>query len=159
EEAQRGPLEHLAVDRADLVRERLYVARRDGEHRVEEAGEGDALCLGGEAELVGVRSEGAGGVRCQLEVRFRVAVEAPLSEPGGRPVDDVQRIGSVPRHGDDLNRLSRYDPGQVRARRDVFELHPRLHTSSGSTICVLTDTPPQPRPLGEANSCQAMPPT
>ena len=37
QEAQRCARQQLAVDRPDLVRQRLHVARRDREHRVEEA--------------------------------------------------------------------------------------------------------------------------
>ena len=51
QEAQRGAGQQLAVHRADLVRQRPHVAGRHGEHRVEQAGQGDALGLGDELEV------------------------------------------------------------------------------------------------------------
>ena len=50
QEAQRGARQQLAVDGADLVRQRLDVAGRDREHRVEQAGELDPLRLGHQLE-------------------------------------------------------------------------------------------------------------
>ena len=51
--------QQLAVDGADLVRQRLHVAGGDGQHRVEQAGQGDALGLGDQLEVGGVGVEGA----------------------------------------------------------------------------------------------------
>ena len=56
QEPQRRARQQLAVDRADLVRQRLDVAGRDREHRVEQAGQRDPLGLGDELEV------GGGGV-------------------------------------------------------------------------------------------------
>ena len=52
--------QELAVHRADLVRQRPHVAGCDGEHRVVQAGELDALGLGDELEV------GGGGVKGRL---------------------------------------------------------------------------------------------
>ena len=58
QEPQRRARQQLAVDGLDLVRQRLDVAGRDREHRVEEAGERDPLRLGGELEVARVGVEG-----------------------------------------------------------------------------------------------------
>ncbi|MGH9381613.1 MAG: hypothetical protein ACRD2Z_13515 [Thermoanaerobaculia bacterium] len=64
EEAQGLHGQELVVDGDDLVGKRLDEGGVDGEHRVEEVGEPDALSLGGELEEVTVAVEapaGAGG--------------------------------------------------------------------------------------------------
>ena len=71
QEAQRLARQHRLVDGRDLVRQRLDDRGVDGQHRVEEVGQADALRLGDQAE------EGA------------VAVEAP-----GRPCSTTSRRGS-----------------------------------------------------------------
>ena len=54
------PREHLAVDRADLMWERVEVRRVDSEVRVEQVREADAERLGSEAEELAVSIEAPG---------------------------------------------------------------------------------------------------
>ena len=54
-------VQHLLVDRRDLVRQRHHVGGADREQRVEEVGELDAARLADEAEERAVGGEGPGG--------------------------------------------------------------------------------------------------
>lgn len=51
EEPQRSPREQLAVDGADLMGQWPYIAGRHSQHRVEQAGECDALGFSNELEV------------------------------------------------------------------------------------------------------------
>ena len=53
QEPQRGAGQQFAVDGADLVGQRPHVAGGHGEHRVEQAGQGDALGFGDQFEVGG----------------------------------------------------------------------------------------------------------
>ena len=60
QEAQRLARQHRLVDRRDLVRQRLDERGVDGEHRVEQVREADALRLGDEPEERAVAVEAPG---------------------------------------------------------------------------------------------------
>ena len=68
--------QHLAVDGGDLVRQRVDERGVDGQQRVEQVGEPDALGLGDQAEQRAVAIETPRpACRCDLQGRFAVAVE------------------------------------------------------------------------------------
>ena len=80
QEPQRRARQQLAVDRPQLVRQRLDVRRRDRQHRVPEPGELDPLALGNQLEVGGRGVQGAGlGLR-DRELGLGVAAEHPLAE-------------------------------------------------------------------------------
>ena len=76
QEAQRLARQHRLVDGRDLVRQRLDVGGVDGQHRVEEVGQADALRLGDQAEEGAVAVEAPGAALLdELQARLVVAVE------------------------------------------------------------------------------------
>ena len=125
QEPQRGPLDQLAVDGLDLVRERFEVGGVDREHRVEPAGHPDPERLGGELEGGRVGGEVVGGGALgQLQAGFVVAVEEALVEfLAGRAVGEAQRVAADPRGGDHRYRRIAADAGDLRAGRYVLKLH------------------------------------
>ena len=76
QEAQRLARQHRLVDRRDLVRQRLDVGGVDGQQRVEEVRQADALRLGHQAEegAVAVKAPGA-ALLDEFQARFVVPVE------------------------------------------------------------------------------------
>ena len=85
QEAQRLARQHRLVDGRDLVRQRLDERGVDGEHRVEEVGEADAVRLGDEAEERAVAVEAPRPARLDdLEARLVVAVEELVRDAAGR---------------------------------------------------------------------------
>ena len=101
QEAQRGARQELAVDRAQLVGQRLDVRGRDGEHRVGQAGELDPLALGDELEVGPVSVEGPRLNLCDREPLLGVAAEDALFElPLRRLEGELDRIATMRVHGD-----------------------------------------------------------
>src|SRR5215203_1257649 len=108
QEPQRGTWQQIAVNRPDLVRQRLDVARRHGEHRVEETGELDPLGLGSELELRRVGIEGPAGAIGQAVPVLLGATENPrIDRPVLPPVDQLGRIGSMAGDRNELHHLTR----------------------------------------------------
>ena len=68
QEPQRGARQQLAVDRPDLVRQRLHVAGGHREHRVVESGQLDSLRLGDELEVGRFGVEGATAGCCDRQL-------------------------------------------------------------------------------------------
>ena len=97
QEPQRRARQQLAVDRADLVRQRLHVAGGDGQHRVEQAGQRDPLGLGDQLEVGGGGVEGAAAGLGDAELVLVLAEDHLLAEAaGGGLVGQLERVGAVP---------------------------------------------------------------
>src|SRR4051795_12152034 len=88
--------------------QRLDVAGRDSQHRIEEPGELDSLRLGGELELGGVSVERTRTVLDQLDRRYGLAVEDPFVESPVRLAENyLNRIEAMHRCLNDLHHLAR----------------------------------------------------
>ena len=110
EEAQRLTREHLAIDRRDLMRQRLDLRRRDGDVGVEEIGEPDAVRLGGEPKQAAVGVEGVGPARLdELKARLLAAHNQALADAAVDAEDDVQRVGAELRDLNDLGEAGRIE--------------------------------------------------
>ena len=128
QEAQRLAGQHRLVDRRDLVRQRLDQRGVDGEQRVEEVGQADAVGLGDEAEQgpVAVEAPRPAGDG-DLEGRLAVAVEQFVPEPAGRVlIGQLDRRRAVPLDVDD---------GHEAVGQDA--LHPGAGGSSSSLAIVV----------------------
>ena len=98
QETQRLPLEHLVVDGRDLVGQRIHQRSVDGEERIEQVGELDAVGLGHETE------EGAVAVEAprptlgdHFEARLAFAIDQLISQiPDGVLVCDLDRDDAQP---------------------------------------------------------------
>jgi hypothetical protein len=123
QEAQRLARQHLAVDGADLVRQRLQVRRVNREVGVEQVREPDAQSLRGETEELGVRVEAPGAARLlDLEPRLVRAVEELVIDAAlVVAVGERQRLRAVPLLGDDGDRAVREDTAHAGTGRQVFE--------------------------------------
>ncbi len=125
EEAQRLSRQHHAVDRFDLVRERVDLTRGERQVGVKEVGQVDAPGLGGQAEKVPVAVETPRSVRAlgDGEGALVGAVEKPLLHAAAVVTEHQgQSLRAMPLGGND-----RDEPGRVESRRDrtgnkVFEL-------------------------------------
>lgn len=93
------------------MRKRLDVTGRDGEHRVEQAGEADALRFGDKLEVRSRRIEGtAAGLR-DVELSFVLPENDLLTEPSdGRLVGQLESVAAVPLHCDDGDYLGGDEP-------------------------------------------------
>ena len=103
QEAQRLARQHRLVDRRDLVRQRLDERGVDGQHRIEEMREADALRLGDQPEERAVAIEAPGAALLDdLEARLVVAVEELVRDLAvGCLVGEFQGLGAVPLHAHD----------------------------------------------------------
>ncbi len=113
QEAQRLTRQHLAIDRGDLVRQRLDLRGADGEIGVEQIGQADAVRLGRQPQqaAVGVESIGPAGLD-ELEAGLLAADDEAFADAAVDPKDEVQRVRAELR---DLNDLG--DPGGSSPRR------------------------------------------
>ena len=138
QEAQRLARQHRLVDGRDLVRQRLDDRGVDGQHRVEEVREADALRLGDEPEQRAVAVEAPGpALLDDLEPRLVVAVEQLVGDlAGGRLVGELERLGAEPLHADDGHQRVRQDAAHGGVGLEVFELD---HATSPAA---LMDGPP-----------------
>ena len=111
QEAQRRAGKQLAIHRADLVRQRPYVAGGDGQHRVEQAGQRNPLRLGDELEVGGWCVERAAAGLRDAELVL-VLPEHHLLAKGARGglVGQFERVGAVPLRVDDGDHLRRDEP-------------------------------------------------
>ena len=109
QEAQRLARQHRLVDRRDLVRQRLDQRGVDGQHRIEQVGQADALGLGDQAEERAVAVEAPGpALLDDLQARLVVAVEQLVGHLAGRRlVGQLERLGAEPLHADDGDERSR----------------------------------------------------
>jgi hypothetical protein len=73
QEAQRLARQHVAVDRCDLVRQRLDEGRMHGQHGIEEMREVDAIRFGREAEQVAISLK-APGTACLHDFQGRFII-------------------------------------------------------------------------------------
>ncbi len=124
QKAQRGTREQFAVHRADLVREGLHVAGGDGEHRVEQPGQRDALRLGHELEVAGVGVEGAAAGLGDAELVLVLAEHDLLAEAAGDGlVGQFERVGTVPLRGNDRDDLGGDKPVDAQPWPEFLQQH------------------------------------
>ena len=123
QEPERLARQELAVDRRDLVRQRLEHRGVDGEERVEEVGEADPEGLGDQAEQGPVPVEGEGRTRgLDLQARLIVPVEELLSDPAGLvAVGQGEGLGAVPVDLDHRDRPVGQHTAYPRARGEVLD--------------------------------------
>ena len=82
--AQRLARNHLAVDRGDLMGERVYERGVDGQQRVEEVCEADAASFGNHTEQAPVAIEAPGQADGDyLQLGFAVAVQQLAAKLAG----------------------------------------------------------------------------
>ena len=122
-EAQRRARQQLAIDGAQLVRQRLDVRCRDREHRVRQASELDPLALGDELEVGGDGVERTRLGTGDRELALGVAAEHALTELARAGlVGQLDRVSAMRLHSDDGHALSRNDPRKTQARLKILEL-------------------------------------
>ena len=123
QEAQRLARQHRLVDGRDLVRQRLDDRGVDGQHRVEEMREADAMRLGDEPEQVPVAVEAPRPpLRHDLEPRLVVTIEQLVGDlAAGVLVGELERLRAEPLHADDSDQAIRQDALHRRIRLKVFE--------------------------------------
>jgi hypothetical protein len=92
QEPQRRARQQLPVHRADLMRQRLHVARRHRQHRIMQPREHDALRLSSQPEIARIGIEGTAGLQVRRDLRLVLTEEHDLPE---RPV--VVLVGHLDR--------------------------------------------------------------
>ena len=148
EKAQRLARQHLAIDRRNLVRQRIDQARMDREIRVEIMRKLDAvgLCHQTQQRAVGVEGPGPAALH-HLQPMLVVPIEHRFRDPTIMVAkDDIDRLVTDPVDGYDLNRLRRCNAANGRAVLYVLELCPHYLALPPDTFTV--ETPPsaaQPR--------------
>ena len=119
----------------------------DGQHRVEEVRQADALRLGDQPEEGAVAVEAPGpALLDDLEARLVVAVEQLVGDlAGGRLVGQLERLGAEPLHADDRDEAVRQDAADGGVGLEVFEGHDcscwRCSTAAGDVgdLAILPD--------------------
>jgi hypothetical protein len=124
EKAQRLPRQHGFVDGGDLVRQRLDQRSVDGQDRVEQVRQANAVRFGDEAKQRAVAVEAPRPPLLEhLEPRFVVPVEDLLRDPPvRRAVDEGERVRAVPLHAHDGHRAVGQKAPDGGVRAEVFEL-------------------------------------
>ena len=114
--------EHLLVDGRDLVRQGVDERRVDGEERIEEVGEVDAVGLRDQPEesAVGVEAPGRAG-RGDFERRLTVPVEELVPEPALGVLVRGLEDAAVPLDAHDRNESVGQDALNRGAGLEVFE--------------------------------------
>ena len=132
QEAQRLPRQHLAIDRRDLMRQRLDLRRRDGDVGVEEIGEADAVGLGGKPKQAAVGVEGVGPAGLdELKADLFAAHDQPLADTTVDTEDDVERVRAELGDLDDLGEAGRVEAAKTAAGFDALE-HCYFHIIFGT---------------------------
>ena len=133
QETQRLARQHRLVDRRDLVRERVDKGRVDGEHRVEQMRQADAMRFGHEPEQMAVAVEAPGAALLDhVKARFVVAIQQLVGDPAGRVlVGQFQCLRAKPLHTDDGDEGIREDAAHGGVGLEVFE---RAHASSADCL-------------------------
>ena len=123
QEAQRLARQHRLVDGRDLVRQRLDERGVDGQHRIEEVGQPDALRLGDEPEQARRRrrSSRAGPARRPRGGARRGGRAARWRPCRRRLVGQLERLGAEPLHADDRDEAVRQDAADGGVGLEVFE--------------------------------------
>ena len=103
QKSQRLARQHLLVDRCDLVRQRFDERGMDGEHRIEQMRQPDAVRLGDEPKQLAVAVEAPGlALLRHLEAPLIGAVQDLVAHPPGRVlVGELQGVVAVPLNVDD----------------------------------------------------------
>ena len=111
QEAQRLARQHGLVDGRDLVRQRIDQRGVDGQHRVEQVGEADAVRLGDQAEQGAVAVEAPGpALLRRLRGAARRGGRAARSRRGRWGlVGQLQGLRAEPLHADDRDQGVRQD--------------------------------------------------
>ena len=124
-EAQRRTGQHGLVDGGDLVGERLDVGGMDGQQRVKEMGEADALGLGNEAEKGTVAVEAPGArLLGNPDAGFVVAVEELVGDLARRRlVGQLDGGVAVPLHADHRDEAVRQDALNGGVDCEIFQSH------------------------------------
>ena len=109
QEAQRLPRQHRLVDRGDLMRQGLDHRRVNGQHRVEQVGETDALRLGYQPKQGAVAVEAPRApLGDDLQPVLGVAVEQLVGDRAFRRLaGQLERLRAEPLHADDRHRVVR----------------------------------------------------
>ena len=106
------------------MRQRLHIAGRHGEHRVEQAGQRDPLRLGDQLEVGRGRVERAAAGLRDRQVALVLAEHDLLAERArGVLVGQLERVGAMPLHGDDGDDLGRDQPVDAQTRLELLEQH------------------------------------
>ena len=135
EKPERLAVQHRAVDRGQLMRERLDLRRVHRDVRIEEMREPNAKRLRGEPEEVPVAVERkAARGRHLAEPGLVLAKEDAVPEPLGSPPGHFHRVGAVGAGGEDLHLAVSADTGEPATRHDAFELHHRIGPSIHKTL-------------------------
>ena len=97
----------------------------DGEHRIEQVRQADALRLGDEAEEFAVAVEAPGpALLDDLEPGFVVTIQQRVPDAARRIlVGQFHRLGAEPLNGHDSGEGIRYDAADGGIRHKVFKLH------------------------------------
>ncbi len=124
QEAQRLARQHLAVDRGDLVRQRLDQRGRQRQVGIEQIGEPDALRLGCQPEQVAITAERPRPSRSsQLERRLVAAVDQPVANRSARLLErDLDRLVAEPLDLDDLRRSAGHQAAHGRSGDQLLEV-------------------------------------
>ena len=136
--AQRLARQHRFVHGRDLVRQRLDVGGMDGQQRVEEVGQADALRLGHQAEegAVAVKAPGA-ALLDEFQARFVMAEEQLVGRLAGRRfVGKLQGFGAVPLHVDDRDEAVGQDATEGGIGLEIFEADHRRRPNIELTAVV-----------------------
>ena len=131
EEAQRLAAQHLFVDGRYLVRKGVHERGMDGEERVEQIGEVDAVGLGDQPEKGPVRVETPRpALGNDFQPRFVVPVNELISWPAGgvleRQLDDVV---AEPLGAQNGNQSIRQDSPDRRTRLEIFQTCHRFRSA------------------------------
>ena len=123
QEAQRLARQHGLVHSSDLVRQGVHQGGVDGQNRIEEVGQADAVGLGDQTVRGAIAVEAPGAALLHhLQALLVVAVEDLLGDAARRrPIDHGQRLAAVPLHADDLDRTVREQAAHGGAGLEVFE--------------------------------------
>ncbi len=143
QEAQGLARQHLAVDRGDLMRQRLDQRGRQREVGIEQIGQPDTLGLRRQPEQVAITAKRPRPTRSsQLERSLVAAVDQPVANRPARFLEcDLDRLVTEPLDLDNLRRLARDEPVDQCSRRQLLKMH-----RSGLDLSQLSRT---------TNSCQA----
>jgi hypothetical protein len=124
QETQGLARQHLLVDGGNLVRQGHHQRGMNGEHRIEEVREADAVRLGDETEEMAVTVEAPWApLLGDLESRLVVPVQQLAAELPARVfVGQLQGFRAEPLHADDRHQGIRKDATERGVGLEVFEV-------------------------------------
>jgi hypothetical protein len=125
QKSQRLARQHLLVDCCDLVGQRLNQRSMDGENRIEEMRQSDAVRLGDEPKQLAIAVEAPWlPLLRHLEARFIGAVQDLVADPPGRVlVGELEGVVAVPLNVDDGDQRFGKNAAYSDVGLEVFEFH------------------------------------